>query len=57
MSAPATRPEDVRFERLRPRTRTLRRRLVVAFGVVVGLTALVGSLPDAPVLAWRRQEV
>lgn len=42
--------DQARFARFRPRERSTRRRAVVAFGVAVVLTAVAGSLPDAPIL-------
>ena len=50
MTSPATHPDRSRLEPLRPVTRTSRRRVVVAFGTAIVLTAVAGSLPDAPFL-------
>lgn len=50
MTSAISRPDRSRFEQLRPHARTSRRIVVVAFGLAIVLTAVAGSLPDAPIL-------
>jgi hypothetical protein len=50
VTSPTTHPDRSRLAQLRPVSLTSRRRVVVAFGAAIVLTAVAGSLPDAPFL-------